>query len=118
MHKLFPHGELDRALDVGVENPERFEAIADEVIGKLDREDSDLEVSDPQSWRRGSTPVKTSFVQQFRADVDVIVPLGRKEEGQLARRIEFARRRLEATQRDPGATSRRLVRRADRKSVV
>lgn len=112
MHKLFPHGELDRALDVGVENPERFEAIADEVIGKLDREDSDLEVSDPQSWRRGSTPVKTSFVQQFRADVDVIVPLGRKEEGQLARRIEFARRRLEATQRDPGATSRRLVRRA------
>ena len=59
LHKLFPHGELDRALDVGVENPERFEAIADEVIGKLDREDSDLEVSDPQSWRRGSTDRKS-----------------------------------------------------------
>jgi RNA polymerase primary sigma factor len=112
LHKLFPHSELDRVLDQALDRPETFEALADELIARLDREDADLEISDPQSWRRGSTPAKTSFVQQFRADVDVIIPLGRKDEGKLARRIEFARRRHEVAQREEDASSRRLVRRA------
>src|SRR6185503_21205085 len=58
------------------------------------------------------SPVKTSFVQQFRADVDAILPLGRKEEGRLARRIEFARRRLQAAQSGADPLSRRLLRRS------
>lgn len=112
LHKLFPHNQLDVALEVALEHSERFEALADELIARLDQEDYELEISDPQAWRRGTTPAKTSFVQQFRADVDVIIPLGRKEEGRLARRIEFARRRHEVAQRKEDASSRRLVRRA------
>jgi RNA polymerase primary sigma factor len=112
LHKLFPHHDLDKVLDATVERPEQFETVADDLIARLEREDCDLEISDPQSWRRGTTPAKTSFVQQFRADVDVIVPLSRKEEGRLARRIEFARRRHEVAQREEDPSSRRLVRRA------
>src|SRR5262249_1390001 len=89
-----------------------FESLADGLMDRLDREDSDLEISDPQSWRRGTIPAKTSFVQQFRADVDAIIPLGRKEEGRLARRIDFARRRHQKAQRDSDPLSRRLMRRS------
>jgi RNA polymerase sigma factor (sigma-70 family) len=112
VHKLFPHKELDRALSPALAHPERFEALAAELIDRLDREDTDLEISDPQSWRAGVTPTKTSFVQQFRADVDAILTLNREEEGRLARRIEFARLRHEKAQRVEEPSSRRLVRRA------
>jgi len=123
VHKLFPHSKLDRVLDGAVAHPERFEPLVDEWIERLDREDADLEIRDPQSWRRGTagTP-KTAFVQQFRADVDAILPLGREDEGRLARRIEFARRRLDRarqrTEQDPtsndagSAAHRRLMRRS------
>ena len=56
MHKLFPHKELDRALSPAVDRPDRFEALAAELIERLDREETDLEISDPQSWRAGTTP--------------------------------------------------------------
>jgi RNA polymerase primary sigma factor len=44
--------------------------------------------------------------------VDAILPLGRKEEGRLARRIEFARRRHQKAQREADPSSRRLMRRS------
>lgn len=112
MHKLFPHNELDHALEPAAGHPEQFESLADELIERLDLEGFELEISDPQSWRRGAIPAKTSFVQQFRADVGAIIPLGRKEEGRLARRIEFARRRQVKAQREADAHSRRLMRRS------
>jgi RNA polymerase primary sigma factor len=112
VRNLFSHNDLDAALDIGVRHPERFESLADELIERLDRSDADLEIRDPQTWRRGPTPTKTSFPQQFRADVDAIIPLGRKEEGRLARRVEFARRRHAKAQREAAPSSRRLVRRA------
>ena len=112
MHKLFPHNELDLILDPAAEHPEQFETLADALIERLDAGDVELEIRDPQSWRRGASPVKTSFVQQFRADVDAIIPLGRKEEGRLARRIEFARRRHHVAQRAADPLSRRLLRRS------
>lgn len=112
MRKLFPHLDLDRSLDPAVERPELFESLAEELIGRLDREGFDLEISDPQSWRSGISPAKTSFVQQFRADVDLILPLNRREEGRLARRIEFARRRHELARTLERPDSRILVRRA------
>ena len=123
MHKLFPHSDLDRILDEGAERQDRFDAIVDELIQRLDAQESDLEISDPQSWRRGETSPRTSFVQQFRADVDAILPLDREEEGRLARRIEFARRRQEKALRGAGLhgeekrpgtgrPTRRLVRRS------
>lgn len=112
MHKLFPHNELDRALDPAVDHPEQFESLADALIERLDTGDFELEISDPQSWRRGTSPAKTSFVQQFRADVDAIITLGRKEEGRLARRIEFARRRHQKAQVAEEPLSPRLMRRS------
>ena len=116
MHNLFPHEELDRVLDSVIGRPEQFERVSDELIVRLDRGEVDLEIRDPQAWRRGGAATRTSFVQQFRADVDSIIPLGREEESRLARRIEFARRRLEKAQGEVGASeaplSRRLMRRA------
>ncbi len=103
MHKLFPHKELDRLLDAGKNDPAHFEQLVDRLIQRLDKEDADLEICDPQSWRRpDQAPPRTSFVQQFRADVDGLLPLDREEEGRLARRIEFARRRLEKARRGNG----------------
>lgn len=112
VHKLFLHTELDRALDPAAELPDCFEKIAWELIDRLDRGDVDLEVSDPQSWRKGSVQAKASFPQQFRADVEAIVPLDRKEEARLARRIEFARLRHEKANKVEAPESRRLLRRA------
>jgi len=118
VNKLFPHSELDLALDDSVAQPEAFEGIADRLIDRLDADDTDLEIADSFSWRRGgAVSTKTSFVQQFRADVDAILPMGREEEARLARRIEFARRRLERSRKaaegktDSEASSR-LLRRA------
>lgn len=112
MNKLFPLSQLDLVLSPAVEAPERFEALAQEWIDRLDRDGADLEIRDPQSWRRGAAPLKTSFAQQFKADVDLIIPLGRKDEADLARRIEFARLRHAKAARECEPTSRRLARRA------
>jgi RNA polymerase primary sigma factor len=112
VNKLFPLSELDRVLAPAAEAPERFEALAQEWIERLDREQADLEIRDPQTWRKGEAPLKTSFVQQFKADVDLIITLGREEEANLARRIEFARLRHARAAGECGPTSRRLARRA------
>jgi len=112
VNKLFSHAKLDRALDAAAESPDRFEARVDELIKRLDREEADLEISDPQGWRRGATPLKTNFAQQFRADVDAIVLLSREDEARLARRIEFARRRHAKVLEKADPASRRPVRRA------
>jgi RNA polymerase sigma factor (sigma-70 family) len=112
VHRIFPHDELDRQLDPAALHPESFDALCARLIEQMDAEDSDLEISDPRSWRRGVVPEKTSFTQQFRADVDAIVPLNRVSEARLARRIEFARRRLEIAQTAGPAGSRRVLRRA------
>ena len=112
MRKLFSHNDLDQHLDPAAVRPEEFETLAANLIERLDSEDADLEISDPQSWRRGASTPKTSFAQQFRADVDLIIPLNRRDESRLARRIEFARKRLEKAQAVEEADSRRLLRRA------
>lgn len=112
MRKLFSHNELDHELDPAVDRPDEFEALVEGLMDRLDRLEADLEISDQQAWRRGTSPHKTSFAQQFRADVDTIIPLNRREEGRLARRIEFARKRLVRAQEREEPHSRRLVRRA------
>ena len=68
----------------------------------------DLEIGDPTSWRRGGDSSRASFVQQFRADVDAIIPLDREEEARLARRIEFARLRLEKARDESGLPGQTL----------
>ena len=124
MHKIIPLKALDKELDRAVAQPQRFESIARRLITRYDALDADLEIRDESSWRReGARAQRTSFVQQFRADVDAILPLDREEEAQLARRIEFARMRLakarhdeglddEDSPRTPGSLPRRVSRRA------
>ena len=102
MYKFIPHKELDALLEGLAADPERFEEGALELIERFDLEDANLEVKDSQSYRRGSRTHASSFVQQFRADVDAILPMGREEEARLARRIEFARLRLEKARKDAG----------------
>lgn len=112
MRKLLYHKELDRVLDAGVEHPEGFDALVAALIEELDRDEIDLEIGDPASWRKGTVPAKTTFPLQFRADVEAIVTLNRQEEGRLARRIEFARHRHAKVQQEVGLESPRLMRRA------
>jgi RNA polymerase primary sigma factor len=112
VRKLLLHNQLDVVLDQAALTPGSFEAVVDEMIARVDGEDADLEVRDSRTWRRGAATPKTTFVEQFRADVQAIMPLGRLEEAQLARRIEFARRRNEITRLREGPSSPRSLRRA------
>jgi len=90
------HKELDSLLDAMAARPDTFEAEAWAEIVRLDALDRDLEVTEPDAWRRSLEPRSPrGFAQQFRADVETILPLDREEEARLARRIEFARLRLQ-----------------------
>ena len=103
MRKIIPLEKLDEVLDQTVEQADRFESVAADLIASYDAQDADLEIRDETSWRRGGKgPQRTSFVQQFRADVDAIQPMDRAEEARLARRIEFARMRLAKAREDAG----------------
>jgi len=96
VQKLISHQQLDRRLDRLAKNPDGFAEKARSLARQLDRDDMDLEITRPESWRRSrKAESRPSFAQQFRADVDAILPLDRDEEARLARRIEFARLRLE-----------------------
>ncbi|MCI0548054.1 MAG: hypothetical protein L0027_12325, partial [Candidatus Rokubacteria bacterium] len=97
--KTISLARLDRRLDPAAEAPETFEALASALIDELDAEGRDLEIRDPWTWRRsgGRRPSAQGAnpLQQFRQDVEDIVILERDEEARLARRIDFARMRLE-----------------------
>lgn len=128
MQKPIFHDQIDERLEPAADRPECFEAIVFALIEHLDEEDADLEITDPSIWRRrAGTAPKTTFVEQFWADVDAILPLDRRAEARLARRIEFARLRLEKAQREQataesrarafGSDASSLPRRLDRRSV-
>lgn len=95
--KIIPHGELDQRLDELALDPERFEANAKRLARKLDREGQDLEISNPASWRTAlaATPTRPTVENQLRAEIDGFALIGREDEARLARRIVFARLRLE-----------------------
>ncbi|MBM3990758.1 MAG: sigma-70 family RNA polymerase sigma factor [Planctomycetes bacterium] len=121
MTKHLTHAQLDAKLDAlakqalaafAAGRADTFVPAARELVAKLDKRGTALEVSDPQSWRR---PVKSpssgqrlALSQQFRAEVDSIVPLDRDAEQLLARRIEFARLRLERALEETGVAPERL----------
>jgi RNA polymerase primary sigma factor len=124
VHKVLSIQELDQRLDDLARQPDAFGARARILAEQLDAEGSDLEIRASSAWRRPSqvAPRMTSFVHQFQADVDSILPLDREEEARLARRIEFARIRVGLAQqshRDKSGSSEetrceanRLARRA------
>ena len=118
MARTITHEELDLRLSAAARDPERFAQRARELAAELDQNDNDhdgfdieLEVKDPSSWRkelksssRSTDRVASSIEDQFRDEVDKLLHLDRDEEGQLARRIEFARIRLELALEHHGLT--------------
>jgi RNA polymerase sigma factor (sigma-70 family) len=89
--------DLDARLDDAATDPDRFSDRARELANELDTQEIEVEITDPMTWRGASRlqGKEVSLQQQFRAEVDAIVPLDREAEARLARRIEFARIRLE-----------------------
>jgi RNA polymerase primary sigma factor len=95
--KVIKHPELDQLLDKLARTPERFEKGARKIARDFDVKGTDLEISNPLSWRKGPAPIVGSRVtveNQLRAEIENILTLGREDEARLARRIEFARIRL------------------------
>ncbi len=84
------HAELDGLLSDLAREPEDYPAKMEELGRQFDRAGTLLELSDPMSWREAPTR-KTSFANQFEADIDSIRTLDREDESALARRIEFSR---------------------------
>jgi RNA polymerase sigma factor (sigma-70 family) len=124
MTKILTHAQLDAKLDrladkalvaYAEQQPDTFVDEARTLAAALDRRGVALEVADPHSWRvpvkQGSSGQRLPLRQQFRAEVDSIVPLDRDAEQRLARRIEFARIRLEKALEETGVSPERLPRR-------
>ena len=93
--KELSHAELDGLLDPSGEKPELYEDLVSKLMQQFDAENRDMDILHPTSWRSAPVASKRSSAEhQFRADVDTIETLDRRAEGQLARRVEFARLRL------------------------
>lgn len=98
--------ELDGRLTEAARRPSTYDRVMGVFAAKCDRHELSLERVDPISWRKSAARVKlsrsSSLEQLFRADVAAILPLSREEEAALARRVEFARVRLERALRRAG----------------
>ena len=92
------HADLDCLLTPACEDLETYDRELDALVRHFDEQARDLEVSDPLTWRRavsGSDRARrTTIAEQFRLEVERIEILDRDAEARLARRTEFARRRL------------------------
>jgi RNA polymerase sigma factor (sigma-70 family) len=107
--RIIKHTELDKRLDRLSKEPEQFTRLARDLVGELDAKSIDLEITDPQSWRtHADQPPDTSHTSvesQLRTEIDNILTLDRATEARLARRVEFARLRLEKALEDASLTS-------------
>ena len=98
MARKLNQAELDVQLSVAAEDAERFTEVARDLAATM--EGVELEIRDPLLWRKETNRTaegtsSRSVEEQFRDEVDKILQMDREEEGRLARRIEFARVRLE-----------------------
>lgn len=91
--------DLDRLLDRYADDQEGFTAKAKRRAQEWNRQGIELELTDPSSWRAplALDPAArvASIEEQLRAEIETITIMDRLEEAQHARRIEFARLRLE-----------------------
>lgn len=103
--KVLSHSELDGYLDELSTSPDTFQRMALELVDQFDKQGLDLEITDPARWHKNGKAVTPATIEnQLRADIDNIVILDREEEARLARRIEFARFRLEKLLSETGLT--------------
>ena len=99
------HAELDQKLDKLATKPERFAKAAAKLAREFDAKGIELEISDPSSWRKGpiaALPGRVTVENQLRSEIDTIAILDRENEARLARRIEFARIRLNLALEEAG----------------
>jgi RNA polymerase primary sigma factor len=91
--------ELDSRLSLAAETPSTYDRSMEGFALECDRRGVALEMADSSAWRRSPEQMKLSgrcsLEGLFRAEVRAIRELDREEEARLARRIEFARVRLE-----------------------
>jgi len=105
--------ELDRILDRYAAEPDGFEAKAKRRGQDWNRQGFDIELRDPASWRkpepqRDDDALRTgvaSIEEQLRAEIDNLTIMDRVEEARHARRVEFARFRLEHALKAAGLSS-------------
>ena len=97
--RLESYQTLDGFLDRLAEDADAFECKARKLAATWNDEGIDLDIPSPLTWRRPITVPRptgvASIEEQLRAEIDAILHLDREHEARLARRIEFARLRLE-----------------------
>jgi RNA polymerase sigma factor (sigma-70 family) len=103
-NKTITHRELDAKLDEFAVDHDGFAERARDLATSLDRRGVLLEIVDESTWRRPAADGRTraSYLEQLRSDVERTTQLDREDEARLARRVEFARIRLEGARRKAG----------------
>ena len=92
--RTIEHVRLDRFLEVFARRPDRFAQDARRLCVALDARGFDLEIANPDLWRRRSGSKNVAVENQFTCEVGDVRTMGPEEELRLARRIEFATIRL------------------------
>ena len=95
---------LDVKLDDWASDPEKFAGRVRRLARKWNREGLPLEIKTPNSWKtqRKALSRVSTIEEQLRAEIDSITIMERDEEARHARRIEFARVRLELSLEEHG----------------
>lgn len=111
--RIITHEQLDRRLDALAKHPKRFTDNAKKLAAEFDAKGLHLEITDPQAWRHPADaarePSRITFENQLRTEIDRIQIMGREDEMRLARRIEFARVRLDLALAEAGLSGADLA---------
>lgn len=107
--------DLDQILDRYADDPDGFTAKAKRRAQEWNRQNIDLELTDPSTWRKAPESESradkaraesrvASIEEQLRAEIETITIMGREEEARHARRVEFAKLRYEHALNRAGIT--------------
>ena len=99
------HSDLDALLEPLSKNPETFTANALELAAAWNAAGTSLEVRGPESWRNPLHLPRAGVAtieEQLRSEIDSIQLMDREEEARHARRIEFAKLRLDVALESEG----------------
>jgi len=108
---VLKHADLDLVLDRLATNPETFDEQLEKLATEYDEKNVTLEIADPATWHSNTNTSRVpregarfSIETQLRSEVDAITILDRMNEARLARRIAFARVRLNHALKAAGLT--------------
>jgi RNA polymerase sigma factor (sigma-70 family) len=91
--------DLEASLEALAADPESFEKRARALAAEWNDAGIETALRDPMSWRSARHVPRpngvASIEEQLRSEIDSILTMDRAEEARHARRIEFARHRLE-----------------------